>query len=124
MEFLNDESPHTIEILSEKPPIFRVVDFLTEDECYHLITTAHPLIAPSRVVGGGSFDRTSSSCHLHKSKCTVLVQKVLALLKDSSTTRMELPQVARYLMNEKYNAHYDSPEPVHTEFTKMAVRAP
>lgn len=116
MDLLNDDSPYTIEALSKTPPIFRVVDFLTEDECFDLITTAHPLIGPSKVVGGGSFDRTSSSCHLPKSKCTVLVQKVLALLKDSSTERMELPQIARYLVNEKYNAHYDSPEPIHTAF--------
>lgn len=113
---LNDDLPHSVEKLSDKPRIFRVVEFLSSDECSELITTAHPLISRSKVVGGHSFDRTSSSCHLHKSTCTVLVRKVLRLLKNSSTTHMELPQVARYLVNEKYNAHYDSPEPIHTAF--------
>ena len=116
MDAFNDNLPYTIETLSKTPPIFRVIDFLSPDECAHLITTAHPLVVPSKVVGGNASDRTSSSCHLHKSKCTVLVQKILGLLKDSSTTRMELPQVARYLMNEKYDAHYDSPDPAHVEF--------
>lgn len=116
MDRFHDDVPYTIETLSEAPPIFRVLDFLSADECRRLITTAHPLVSPSKVVGNTGFDRTSSSCHLHKSKCKFLVDKIVGLLRDASTARMELPQVARYLVNERYNAHYDSPEPIHQHF--------
>ena len=118
------------------PPLYKVDNFLTQKECTHLVDIASDCFSPAPVVGvgaGGVVDnetRTSSTCYLARDDLPFLVRKVSALLATNTNTNhltnhltnnhnrkhnqhkpichMELPQVGRYLTNERYLPHFDA----------------
>lgn len=103
----------------EKPPVFLVDDFLTSDECDHLVKSAGPLLQRSKThaIAGSEATkgRTSLTCHLAKKTqpCPLLLQKIQQLT-NKPYGHMELPQVARYTDSQRYVEHYDGVDP-HTE---------
>lgn len=115
---LNLEYPG-LRVLNEKPPIFFVDNFLSEEECEQLITTASPLLQRSKThaIAGSEATkgRTSLTCHLAKKvqPCPILLQKIQTLT-GKPFGHMELPQVARYTDSQRYVEHYDGVDP-HTD---------
>lgn len=93
------------------PPIFKVDNFLTPEECSQLIGIASDSFAPAPVVGEGagvvSETRTSSTCYLAREDLPGLVRKV-SKLTQKPICHMELPQVGRYLNTEQYLPHFDA----------------
>ena len=103
----------------DKPPIYIVEDFLTEEECETLKETARPLLQRSKThaIAGSEATkgRTSLTCHLAKKAhpCPLLLAKIQALT-GKPWGHMELPQVARYTDSQRYVEHYDGVDP-HTD---------
>lgn len=103
----------------DKPPIYIVEDFLTEEECETLKETARPLLQRSKThaIAGSEATkgRTSLTCHLAKKAhpCPLLLTKIQALT-GKPWGHMELPQVARYTDSQRYVEHYDGVDP-HTD---------
>ena len=93
------------------PPIFEVQNFLTPEECDHLMTAASDSFSPAPVVGAGagvvSQTRTSSTCYLAREDLPFLCRKV-SKLTSKPICHMELPQVGRYLNTQQYLPHYDA----------------
>ena len=93
------------------PPIYKVENFLTPEECDHLIAVASDSFTPAPVVGAGpgvvSETRTSSTCYLAREDLPGLVRKV-ARLTDKPICHMEFPQVGRYETTQQYLPHYDA----------------
>ncbi len=93
------------------PPLFKVENFLTAEECDHLISVANDSFAPAPVVGAGagvvSQTRTSSTCYLAREDLPALCRKVTKLT-GKPICHMELPQVGRYLNTQQYLPHYDA----------------
>ena len=100
--------------LCSDPPIFRIADFVTEDECDQLITRARGRLARSPtvdhdrgVVGSVNEGRTSSTCFLNRDEAPWLLAKVSALT-NKPVTHMETPQVCHYEAGAYYHAHHDA----------------
>jgi len=93
------------------PPIYRVENFLTPEECDHLVHVASDSFTPAPVVGVGSGvvseTRTSSTCYLAKEDLPGLVRKISRLTRKP-ICHMELPQVGRYLNTQQYLPHFDA----------------
>lgn len=103
----------------DKPPVYTVSNFLTDDECLALMQTAGPLLQRSKTHAAAGSEatkgRTSLTCHLakHVYPCPKFLEKIHALTKKPYG-HMELPQVARYASSQRYVEHYDGVDP-HTE---------
>eukprot|EP00536_Pseudo-nitzschia_multiseries_P001058 jgi/Psemu1/294264/fgenesh1_pm.13_\ len=91
--------------------MYRVENFLTPDECDHLVRVASDSFTPAPVVGVGSGivseTRTSSTCYLAREDLPGLVRKVSELTRKP-ICHMELPQVGRYLSSQQYLPHFDA----------------
>jgi len=99
-------------LIHHDPPIYGVRDFLTPEECHHLINVASDAFAPASVVGSGAgvvseSQRTSSSCYLAREDLPNLCRKV-SKLTSKPISHMELPQVCRYTTSQRYLPHYDA----------------
>lgn len=122
---VNTEYPGLTQIASE-PAIFKIDDFLSEEEVQRLIDAGQPLLqrAPMlaeqfsgkdtesegvnrRAVQGG---RTSTAAFLDKTHTKWLLEKVAALT-NKPIGHMERPQVGHYSPGEWYGAHHDSVDP-------------
>ena len=93
------------------PPMYKVQNFLTPEECDHLISAASDSFTPAPVVGAGSGvvsqTRTSSTCYLAREDLPWLCRKV-SKLTNKPICHMELPQVGRYLNTQQYMPHFDA----------------
>ncbi|GMH84049.1 hypothetical protein TrST_g11219 [Triparma strigata] len=107
------------------PPIYYVHDFLTINECDKLIQAGlEGGFHPSPVVGDSplpdptipatlrakpkiSSARTSTTIYLDRADVPTLVSKVTNLT-GVGPSQCELPQVAQYLPDQKYDSHYDA----------------
>jgi len=102
-----------LERLNQYPPVYIVNNFLTNEECDLLITTATPGLKRSIVVDGKAGkspapSRTSESCYLLKDQTVWLGEKITKLLPGKVHEMQEPPQVARYLKDQYYLPHFDA----------------
>jgi len=104
-----------MEVLGWKPRAFLFHNFLTEEECDHLIATAEPTMAKSTVVDNASGKsvpstiRTSSGTFLTRHQDEI-VNKIEAKIAEASQIpedNGEGLQILQYQIGQKYEAHYD-----------------
>ena len=112
---INEDYPN-LKLVSRAPPIYTVTDFITADDCQNLIKLATPLLQRSKThaIAGSEATkgRTSLTCHLPKN--LEICQKILEnikMLTNKPFGHMELPQVARYSVGQRYVDHYDGVDP-------------
>jgi prolyl 4-hydroxylase len=100
---------HNVDQLHYQPRIFRVKDFLTDEECEHLINTAKDRLRPCNEIsagvnrtGWGLFFREGEENHK-------TVRKILDRMKQyvPVTSESEVMQVMRYQDGEETSAHFD-----------------
>ena len=104
-----------IEQVSWEPRAFILHNFLSDEECDHLISLADPHLHKSTVVDsktGGSVDsdvRTSSGTFLgmHQDDVVTAIEKRLALVTMIPEENGESLQILRYVDGQKYEPHTD-----------------
>lgn len=102
-------------VLSSKTPkAYFVRNFLSNEECDHLIKLAKRGLAPSTVVGseGSSVSsqiRTSAGMFLRKKQDNIVsaIEQRIARLSGFPEENGEGMQILRYDKGQKYDAHYD-----------------
>jgi prolyl 4-hydroxylase len=107
---INEEYP-LIEKVHTFPPIYKISNFLTNEECDILIELARPNLKKSVVVNSKELSespaRTSESHYPGQSQINWLRYKVEKLTK-LPMAHQESAQVARYLPGQFYIAHHDA----------------
>eukprot|EP00270_Netrium_digitus_P011014 TRINITY_DN3468_c0_g1_i1.p1 TRINITY_DN3468_c0_g1~~TRINITY_DN3468_c0_g1_i1.p1 ORF type:complete len:325 (+),score=62.34 TRINITY_DN3468_c0_g1_i1:88-1062(+) len=99
--------------LSWRPRAFLYKNFLTAEECDHLISLARPKLSRSTVVGeGGSVQndiRTSYGMFIDKEHDDTVntIEKKVAAWTFLPIENQEAMQVLRYNFGQKYESHYD-----------------
>ncbi|XP_031505150.2 probable prolyl 4-hydroxylase 3 isoform X2 [Nymphaea colorata] len=104
-----------MEILSWQPRAFLYNNFLSRDECEHLINLAKPNLRRSSVVDsrtGKSIPsrvRTSSGAFLKRGQDDIIsrIEKRIADVSFVPVENGEGLQVLRYIVGEKYDPHFD-----------------
>ena len=117
-EIVNKED-FDIEKLHSNPDIYLIKNFLTEEECDHIIKIGEPHIKKSEVCGrGGSKphkSRTSMTAHIGKKFLrNNTPDKILERVLEKSSIYGNLPieniepiQLVRYYPGQYFNKHYD-----------------
>lgn len=103
------------EILSWEPRAFLYHNFLSKEECNHLIDLAKPRLTKSTVVDsatGKTIDssvRTSSGMFLNRGQDTIIknIEKRIADFTFIPVEHGEGLQVLHYKVGQKYEPHYD-----------------
>ena len=97
-----------------KPKAYLFRNFLTEDECDHLMKLAKAELAPSTVVGSGgtsvpSTIRTSAGMFLRKAADKTLedIEYRIAAASGTPEPNGEGMQILRYDIGQKYDPHFD-----------------
>ncbi len=110
---LRTEYPDAIEV-SDDPYVFLFEDFLSEEECNHLVEVATPHLSPSLVSGGEDgvrSDGRTSGVHWIQHGHSTITQS----LSDRVADLVQLPlencesiQVIHYAEGQEYRPHYDA----------------
>ncbi|MED6108548.1 putative prolyl 4-hydroxylase 3 [Stylosanthes scabra] len=112
---LVEQKKKLIEILSWKPRVFLYHNFLSKEECEHLINIAKPHMEKSQVADSNtgksidSSDRTSSGTFLSRGldKIVQSIEKRIADLTFVPIENGEGLQVLHYEVGQKYEPHFD-----------------
>ena len=116
---IKNRNDFEVEKLHSKPDIFLIKNFLTEEECDHIIKIGDPYIKPSEVCGqGGSKthkSRTSMTAHIgkhflrgnNKDKVLLRVLEKSSIYGGLPTENIEPIQLVRYQPGQYFNKHYD-----------------
>ena len=116
---INNNDGYKLEILHKNPNIILIKDFLSFDECDHIIKVGDPLVKKSEVCGkmGSRPDksRTSWTAHIGKKLITKDYQdKVLLNIYDKAARfcnqnvkNIEPVQLVRYKPGQYFKSHYD-----------------
>ena len=108
--------PRNVEVLSlDKPRAFLYHEFLTDEECDHMIEAAKPGLSQSGVVdtetGGSSISeiRTSKGSFLPRGMDDVIrgIERRIAEWSQIPEDHGEAMQVLKYDVSQEYRAHYD-----------------
>eukprot|EP00873_Tetraselmis_striata_P014068 jgi/Tetstr1/434332/TSEL_023438.t1 len=104
-----------IETVSWEPRAFVFHNFLSEEECDHIVELADPVMERSTVVGAGGKGvqdgiRTSSGTFIPRKVDDVItsVEERIARYTHIPLAHQEDIQVLKYEDGQKYGAHYDS----------------
>lgn len=106
-------------------------NFLTREECNKIIKVAEPLLERSSVMGEvkGSKVHEARTSHGCKIEITGSIKDIILKIQEKvvEVTRLpienqEPPQVLKYGMGEKYDAHYDFINEDHEEFDRGGQR--
>ncbi|KAK9812070.1 hypothetical protein WJX73_002934 [Symbiochloris irregularis] len=104
-----------VEILSWHPRAFLYHNFLTQEECNHVVEVAKPQMRRSTVVGGDGKSvqdniRTSYGTFLRRLQDPVVerIERRLESWTMLDLVHQEDMQILRYTDGQKYGAHYDS----------------
>lgn len=110
-----------IQVISWKPRAFIYHNFMSDQECKHIIDVAHAQMKRSTVVGGkdgGVVDdiRTSYGTFLRRNQDPVIkaIEQRLAIWSQLPASHQEDMQVLRYGPTNKYGPHIDGLERVAT----------
>lgn len=110
----NEDKVRWIELVSWQPRAFVYHNFLTHEECDHIIRLAAPQMRRSTVVGENGtimMDeiRTSHGCFVHRLLDDVIeeIEMRVANWTQIPAIHQEDMQVLRYANGQKYGAHYD-----------------
>lgn len=103
------------EQISTKPRAYVYHNFLSPEECDHIVALAKPKMKRSTVVGKGGQStednvRTSYGTFLRRLHDPVVrdVEQRLAIWTHLNISHQEDMQILRYGLGQKYGAHYDS----------------
>jgi prolyl 4-hydroxylase len=108
------QSKFNIDVLSNDPLVFTIDNFLTNEECDHLIALAKPNFQQALVSDGKkgvvSKGRTGSNCWIKKDtdKITRGVAKKISNLVQIPLENTENFQAIYYGVDQRYNAHFDA----------------
>jgi len=105
-------SPIYVEMLADNPRVMLFHNFLSLEECQHLIALAEPRMARSTVQSKQlelSADRTSFTTNLLKRETDILkaIESRAVMFSGYPDTNLEPLQVVRYHPNQFYKPHYD-----------------
>ncbi|UJR14107.1 hypothetical protein I4U23_001103 [Adineta vaga] len=112
------ECPHHryhTRIITRKPLIIYIEQFLTRNEIEHLSELAEPLFHPSKVYdvnGAHNYDtyRTSSSANLKRHQTSVvkcIEQRFAQFQGNIEVERIEPFQIVKYTPDQQFQPHYD-----------------
>tara|TARA_Y200000002_G_scaffold372293_1_gene369924 strand:- start:956 stop:1759 length:804 start_codon:yes stop_codon:yes gene_type:complete len=116
---INKKEDFIVERLHSNPDIFLIKNFLSKEECDHIINIGEPHIVKSEVCGrGGSVphkSRTSMTAHIGKkflnnSNPDKILQGVLkkaSIFGELPYENIEPIQLVRYFPGQYFNKHYD-----------------
>tara|TARA_Y200000002_G_scaffold274945_1_gene229230 strand:- start:1288 stop:1992 length:705 start_codon:yes stop_codon:yes gene_type:complete len=112
---INVSSTLNVNQINNIPPIYEVKNFLSHEECCHLMNRALPYLETSKVVDFNNNTkqnnvRTSTSCYFSR-ESNINICKRLSEIVNKDVNCFELLQVGRYLPNQFYRQHYDSIPP-------------
>ena len=102
-----------IVLSAARPKAYLFRNFLTADECEHLIALAKEQLAPSTVVGHkgpvSSTIRTSAGMFLNKGQTPIVraIEERIAAASGLPEPNGEGMQILRYENGQKYEPHYD-----------------
>lgn len=101
-----------VEMLSDNPRVMIFHNFLSADECQHLIQLAEPRMAPSTVqleTLSTTPDRTSFTTNLQRHETPVVkqVESRAVMFANYPMENLEPLQVVRYHPNQFYRPHFD-----------------
>ena len=101
-----------VEMLSDNPRVMIFHNFLSADECQHLIQLAEPRMAPSTVQLEKletTPDRTSFTTNLKRHETDVVkqVESRAVMFANYPMENLEPLQVVRYQPNQFYRPHFD-----------------
>eukprot|EP00884_Botryococcus_braunii_P014160 jgi/Botrbrau1/22745/Bobra.0132s0078.1 len=104
-----------VEILNWQPRAFLLKDFLTDEECHHLITKAKERLEDSIVVdndtgkGIATAARTSKGMFFapHEDPVIQSIEERIALVTHIPESHGEGMQVLQYSAGQQYEAHHD-----------------
>ncbi len=114
--FAAEPAPHpTMKVLSWKPRIFLIENFLTPEECDHLITRARPELKRSTVVSAIANDgevheaRTSKGMFFARSADLIVkgIERRIAEFTMLPEQNGEGIQILSYGTGEEYRPHWD-----------------
>lgn len=104
-----------VEVVSWRPRTFVYHNFLSAQECDHIVNISKPLMMRSTVVGAGGASvqdniRTSYGAFIRRGKDPVItrMERRLADWTHLGVEHQEDTQILRYGVGQKYGAHYDS----------------
>lgn len=121
-----EPQPMQLKLISESPRIVVIENFLTTEECKHLMEVATPLLQRSTVLGHGNASeedetktsgsrvisrvRTSHSAKLKRKHTGVVdeIEKRAALIAGIPLDNLEPLQVVRYRPGQFYREHLDA----------------
>ena len=116
---INNIDNFNLKKLNETPEILLIDNFLSKEECDHIIKVGDPLVRKSEVCGrGGSRpdkSRTSWTAHIgkklltknHKDKVLMDVYERAAKFCNRNSKNIEPIQLVRYTPGQFFNSHYD-----------------
>lgn len=112
---INLHSHNNLHQINDIPPIYEVRNFLSKEECHHLMNRALPYLETSKVVDSNNIakqnkERTSTSCYFSR-ESNINICERLSKIVNKDVNCFELLQVGRYLPNQFYRQHYDSIPP-------------
>lgn len=118
----NDDGPHecAIEVISEAPRIFWLRQLMSQDECYHLISSAMPFLQASRIIERGSGKialsggRRSGTARMAGPLRDVVVwnlEQRLARYAGLPVENAETLTILHYGPGDEYRPHHDYFDP-------------
>jgi prolyl 4-hydroxylase len=117
-----------INVLNKDPLIFSIDNFLSIDDCNHMIEIIKPNLKDALVSSnkGGikSKGRTGSNCWIKKNhdNITFKIVKNISKLINIPVENSENFQAIYYNINEKYNSHFDAYEKNDSEKCKRCLK--
>mmetsp|Transcript_40536 Transcript_40536/g.79312 ORF Transcript_40536/g.79312 Transcript_40536/m.79312 type:complete len:341 (+) Transcript_40536:67-1089(+) len=96
-----------LQLIHEKPFIFLVNDFFTDDECDRLINKAMEA-GLRRQIGGGSVVRTSNGVVCENEEVPTIRRKMADLTNISDLRQLQHLKVSRYSEGQEFSKHTDA----------------
>jgi len=110
---INTEYPG-LQLIHEDPFVFVVNNFLTDDECDHLVqkamagTISNGREALRPQIGGGAVVRTSSGAVCENEEVPTIRQKMSDLANVPDFRQLQYLKISRYIEGEEFSKHTDA----------------
>jgi prolyl 4-hydroxylase len=119
---------YNINVLNQDPLIFTIDNFLSSQDCGHLIKISKPNLQQALVsdnkTGVKSSGRTGSNCWIKKDtdKITKKIANNISKLVNIPLENSENFQVVYYGLDQRYNPHFDAYEKNDSEKCKRCLK--